>query len=942
MKSLHLKIFLFSILFISLTSKSKAQDFAVGGRIISKIDSLPLISANILLIHLPDSVQQGMVTNEKGFFRFKTLEQGNYILKISYTGYQSVIKEITYSGQPIVFRNLALEEGNDLNEFVLEEKIPISTQNGDTTSFNAGAFKVNPDATAEDLVNKMPGVTLQDGKLQVQGENVGKILIDGKPYMGDDPNAALKNLPADVIGKIQVFDQKSDQAQFTGVDDGNTTKTINIVTKPEFRNGNYGKIFAGYGTDNRYKAGGSYNSIKDARRINILAQSNSINEQNFSSEDLGGIVSSSASSGGKGGGGPRGGGGGNWNSPAGDFLVDQNSGINTSHAFGFNFTNAWNKKTDLTFSYFFNLSDNNTLGTLFRQYVLPSDSGLTYTEENFKTSRNINHRASVRFNVQLDSMKSILFTPKFSFQSNSGENEFNGINAENDFTVSDLFNLSESDYTGLNFSFPVLYKHKLKKRGRTFSLQLTPGYSMSDGTNILNSNSNYYSDTSALIVNQSSLLNQTGFNWNSNLSYTEAIGEKGIMEFNYITAFNTNDSDKETYQYDIASSDYIIPDTSLSNVFRSDYLSNKFGLSYKYNNQKMSVSIGAAYQLAQLKNKQEFPFNSTLTKNFQSILPNAMLMYRFSKTKNLRIHYRSSNNAPSVSQLQDVINNNNTLQLSKGNPNLNQDFQNSIFARYSANNSEKSTSFFAMIGGTYTTNYIGKSTLIATQDSILQEGIILQEGSQLSFSENLDGQYSIRSFINYGFPIKKIKSILNLGLSGTFSRTPGLINNSLNYANSTNGGVNITLSSNISEKIDFTISSNTSISSIKNTLQSDLNSNYYNQNSRFRLSLNPWKGLFIQTELIHQYNGGLSSGYNANFSLLGGAIAYKFLKNQSGDLRISVFDLLKQNTSIKRSTTDIYIEDSYNTILQQYFMLTFTYTFKNFKESGTVPASKTN
>lgn len=928
------------LVFILLSGfQARAQEYSIGGTVISKSDSLPLIGANVLLIHLPDSTQQGMATNVNGFFGFKNLSPGTYLLQISYTGYQTIQKEIEFKGRPIGLKKIILTEGQELVEFVVEAKIPIATQNGDTTSYNAGAFKVNPDATAEDLINKMPGVTTNDGKIQVQGENVGKILVDGKPYMGDDPKAALKNLPADAIGKIQVFDQKSEQAQFTGIDDGNTTKTINIITKPEFRNGNYGKIFGGYGTDNRYKAGATYNSIKNNRRITLLGQSNSINEQNFSNDDLGGIISSSASSGGPQRGGGRGGPGG-WNSAAGNFMVDQLNGITTSHAFGFNFTNAWANKSDITISYFYNLSDNKTLGSLYRQYVSPRDSGLIYDEGNSKISRNSNHRINMRYNWIIDTMRSMLITPKFTLQNNSGTDEFSGNNTQSDFLISNLSNLSNSSFLGFNLSIPVLYKQKLKKTGRTFSLEVNPGYNYNKGDQLLKSTSNFYSDNTLLIVDQNSLLNQNTISWSSNLSYTEAIGKYGIGEFNYSTNYNQNDSQRETFLYNTSASDYNYIDTALSNIFVSDYFSNKFGLTYRYNQDKISVSVGTAYQIASLNNNQEFPFVNNLKKDFHNVLPNAMLMMRFSKTKNLRINYSTSNNVPSVSQLQDVINNTNPLQLNKGNSDLKQDYRHGLFARYSSSNVEKSTTFFAMIGGSYNTNYISKSTFIADQDTLLQQDILLQKGSQLVTYTNLDHYFSLRSFVNYSFPIKKIKSNLNLGISGNFSQTPGLINETLNYAHSSNASFTASLVSNISEKIDFTISGRTTINSIKNSLQSSLNSTYYNHSSRVSLIVNPWKGLFMQGDVMHQYNGGLSSGFNNNFILLGGSLAYKFLKNKAADLRVSVFDALQQNTSVKRNTTDVYIEDSFNNILQRYYMLTFTYTFRNFKEVSPKPSEK--
>ena len=292
---------------------------------------------------------------------------------------------------------------------------------------------------------------------------------------------------------------------------------------------------------------------------------------------------------------------------------------------------------------------------------------------------------------------------------------------------------------------------------------------------------------------------------------------------------------------------------------------------------------------------------------------------------NLLGQYYQSNN-----QLQDVINNSNSLQLSTGDPSLKQDYQQNLNIRYSGVNIDKASSTFILLGGNYSNNYIGNSTLIANQDTIVYNGIFLQRGSQIIRPVNLDGYFSLRSFINYTFPIKLIKTNLSVNLSGNYNNVPGLINTTINIAKTATGSLGLVFSSNISEKFDFTLSSNSSYSNINNSLQTSSNTTYFFQSSKLKMTANPWKGLVLQTEYSNMYYSGLTSSFNQSISLWNAAIGYKFLKNKQAEFRFSVYDLLNQNNSVSRTNTDSYIQDSQTNVLNRYYMLSFTYNFKKY------------
>jgi len=913
---------------------------SVSGKLMDESKQASIGSSVFLLNAKDSSFVKGTVADIDGFFKIENILANSYVLKIVSLGYNPVFRTIQITSQPIDLGFIILKQNSlNLKEVKVQGQISLATQNGDTTSFNSKAYKVNKDATAEDLVSKMPGVAIVDGKVQAQGEEVKQVLVDGKRFFGDDANAVLKNLPAEIIDKVQVFDKKSDQSQFTGFDDGNASKTINIVTKAQFRNGIFGKVYGGYGYENKFKGGASVNIFKGNRRITVLAQSNNINEQNFSSEDLLAVASSAST----GGGGRRGGGGqgGASGNASDNFSVNNQNGINTTSLFGLNYSDKWGKKTEVSSSYFFNWTKNDSKSSLLQQYILGSNNGLIYNETNNANSDNFNHRLNFKIETKLDSQNTISIQPKLSFQTNNSSKKLAGFNTKELQNISNSINTNSSNLSGYNLSALILFRHSFAKRGRTFSINATPTITDNSGDNSLYSLNTYYNTgiIFADTIDQKSTILKSGNSIKGNASYTEPLDSFNFLLVDYSTSYTDNYSSKRTFNSFNNDNTYTYLDSSLTNVFKNQYQSQSGSLGYRFQKPKINFSINAAYQWALLSKQQEIPTSYQLSKSFESVLPSAQFQYKFSPKKNLRINYRTSNNAPSIDQLQDVINNTNALQLSTGNPELKQDFQQNLNMRYSAVNTVKATSFFALLGANYSSNYIGNSTLIANQDTTVYNSVFLKKGSQIIRPVNLDGYFSLRSFINYTFPIKKIKTNLSLNVSGNYNNVPGLINTQINYAKTATGGLGIVLSSNISEKIDFTISSNSSYSNINNTLQSSSNTTYFSQNSKLKITLNPWKGLVLQSEYSNMYYAGLTSAFNQSISLWNAAIGYKFLKNKQAELRLTVYDLLNQNNSVARTNTDSYIQDSQTNVLNRYYMLTFTYNFKKYftkKEEGKV------
>jgi hypothetical protein len=289
--------------------------------------------------------------------------------------------------------------------------------------------------------------------------------------------------------------------------------------------------------------------------------------------------------------------------------------------------------------------------------------------------------------------------------------------------------------------------------------------------------------------------------------------------------------------------------------------------------------------------------------------------------------------------LQDVVSLANPLRASVGNAQLSQSYTNFLGSRYAYTNTKTSKSFFVGNFIQVANDYISNATFIPTKDSAIQNGIVLRQGSQLTKPVNLNGFMFWRAFSTYSFPIKPIKSVLNLNASFMYQRLPTLINSTKITTKSTVYNTGFTLASNISEYVDFNISyaANFGKATGNNTV-----TNYVNQNAGVQINLLNKKGWFVQNDINYQINSGLSAGFNQNFGLWNAAVGKKFLKNNTAELKLSVYDLLKQNQSITRNVYSGYVEDVQSVVLQQYFMLTFTYSLKNFGKAAKPVAKPDN
>ena len=927
------KIVLSTILMTVISVIAFAQSGSIKGVISDNADKSALPGATVsLLLQTDSTLVKSTTAATDGSFTLTNLSADSFIVTITTVGYQQYVSFLNLNNNEKDYGTIGMQkQGTDLSVVTIVAKVPPVIQKGDTAQYSASQYKVNPDATTEDLIKKMPGITVdKDGTVTAHGEQVKKVTVDGKDFFGDDASAALKNLPSEVVDKIQVFDKLSDQAQLTGFDDGNSQKSINIVTKSGIKNGQFGRAYAGYGTDNRYAAGGNVSFFNGTRRISLVANFNNINQQNFGSQDLLGVTSSGRSGGGGrgGGGGGRPGGGGG----ADNFNVGQASGISKTNAFGINFSNQWSSKLSLTGSYFFNNSTNNNQSQINTETFSAPKHQFDSQSSNTVT-KNTNHRINLRLEYKIDSSNSIFIIPSLSFQNNSS-NSLSSLKSYyglNDSTNTSLIkNMTDKD--GYNIRNNILFRHSFAKKGRTLSLGFNTTFSKNNGTTTADAQYRiFHSGMPADSAANNFYDNATNGNIiGGTIAYTEPVGKKSQLQLDYSPSVQKNKADQKTYSYD--GQKYSQFDSSLSNKFDNTITTNNAGLNYRYAPTKdEQLSFGVNFQNTKLESQRVFPSATSVNQSFSNILPNLMWRKKISTTSNIRLFYRASTSFPSVNQLQDVVNSTNPLRISVGNPDLKQSYTHLVAGRYTYTNSKTSHSFFANLFLQTANDYITTALYIPQLgDSVIQQGNVLSRGAQLSKPVNLDGYKSLRTFFTYSTPIKALKSNLNLNAGFSYSKLPGLVNNVKTTTDNIVYNAGMVLGSNISQYVDFNISYNANFNNAKTSSATTSNSRYVNQVAGLQLNLLDKVGWFVQNDVSYQSYTGLTAGFNQSYALWNAAIGKKFLKNKAGELKLSVFDLLKQNQSIIRTVTSNYIEDAQSQVLQQYFMLTFTYNLKNF------------
>lgn len=905
-----LRTLLFFLFTISVTGVS-GQAFEITGQIIDGSDEFPLIGSYVLLHQNGEATNWKTSTGYDGKFQLSKVEPGTYELLVSYLGYADFRQALIVGKDDVQLGVLKLVQGVELAQVEVVEKVVPVQQKGDTTQLNAAAYKTLPDATAEELLQKMPTLAITNGEVQAQGEKVKRVIVDGKPFFGDDALATLRNLPAEIIESIEIFDEQSEEAQASGFDDGNTAKTINIVTKKGMRNGLFGRLSAGYGSADRYDGGGNLNSFQGARRFSLVGMANNINKQNFAPESLNDD-----------GPGKRQGA-----STSRDFLVKGQAGIVATRALGINLVDEWGEKVTMAASYFHNNAVGITERDLERQFFDAEGMGENYRENATMRSTNGNHRFNGRLSWRINRKNTLLWRPKLSWQGNQGETNSLGTTLLEGLPVDTSQNAFSANFRALSLNNSLLWRHRFNKSRRSLSVNLSHTASPNQGDNQV-----HFIETAAGTIrreiDQQSQLDKRRGGGSLNLQYTEPISKRSALLVISKTSIREDRSEQLTFEQGQTNSTYDELVTDQSGLLSNNYLSQEVGTGINYSMKGMRLTARANLQYAQLINDQEIPPLPTQQRTFWSVLPTLSLRWRKLNSGNLNLVYRSSTRLPSAQQLQELVNSSNPRLLRTGNPNLRQEIRHNMYLRYNATNPTAGTVFYMLLGGGLTQHDIANG--IFTAESELGQAFGAPTGTRISQPVNLDESWNLRALTTFGFPVELIGSNLNLDLSVTTNRQPGLVNGQKNEIQNSTGGIGITFSSNISNRIDFSLASRGRLNWIRNALQPASNNNFYQQTSRFNLNWILGPGIVFRSNIAHRFYRGLSAELNQDFVLWNLSVGKKMLKNDRGEVSLSVFDLLQQNVSLRRHVAANFTEDVRTDLLTRYVKLGFRYDLRKF------------
>lgn len=903
-------IFILTLICMVLTTKAQV---GISGKIADKTKSKILEDVTIQLLNLKDSSNISAKSNDKGEFSFAKLNQGKYKLISTLIGFKANVMEIQYDGKPLNL-SIEMEPGEIMLEEIAITAAPAVSVKGDTMEFNAKNFKTREYADADEMVAQVPGVTIdEEGNVEAHGEKVSRIIVDGKEFFSTDPKVALKTLPADIIDKLQIIDEKSEQSRFSGFDDGKRSKVINIVTKPDKRKGYFGKANAGKGDADKFAVSTTVNSFSGDRKMSFNFLANNINETNFAEQGRGGMRR------------------GNNNTER---------GLSDTYAAAFNYTNTFlEKKLEVNGSY--NFRNSSTFTDLLSnvEYISGNREDQFQNSTNKSTQGNIEHNLSGRIKWEIDSMNHLDFNPNFSYTTNE---RINYSLSKMTKGLTDMINNSDrnsrNNNDNLNLGAGFTYMHRFKRKGQTASVNFNGNKSSNEALGKSLALIEYYKkavfdriDTN----DRENVTNGYGNGFNTRVSLTQNVSNNSRLQANYGFRNTSNYSDRQTLEFLAATGQYEELDKSLSNEFRNDFNHHSAGFSYSYNkHDTLRIQVGMNYEHGIRVNNRTVPYDLKTTADFNSFLPEFTAMYFFTKERNIEFNYNTATNTPSIEQLQDYLDDSNPLNISNGNPYLNQEYSHNLRLQYRDVNRLNGRSLTTNFNVNFINQKIINSIFTSDSSVMLFEDVKLEGGGQYVVPMNMDGIYNARLSNSYGLPLKKLGFNLNMNTNLFLNRNFAYLNDILipNYSYGFNQHVGIF--TNFSTKIILGLNYNIGINFTDNPTSRVQHYSVKNQRLSHSLNLELFKHMVLSYNFAFIQNGGVMGAESINTTLLNGSIGYKIFKKRNAEISIKGFDLLNNATNINRNVSETAISNITSNTLNRYFMVNLTYNLRSFGGRG--------
>ncbi|MEO7523348.1 MAG: outer membrane beta-barrel protein, partial [Ferruginibacter sp.] len=903
--------FFFSLLLLVFTQGYSQQSIIVKG-VVHTYQGKPLSSATVLLYYKGSKDSLKVISQENGEFKFPNAKAKNTGLIVTFVGYNTFTGSYDFTnltGEQRI-NDIVMTAGSGTLDNVTLESSRIQIKE-DTVSYQIDSTMFRKNDNVEQVLKNLPGVQVdKNGTVTAQGKEVTKVKVNGKEFFGGDVRTATRELNADMVDKIQIIDDYGDQASFTGVKDGDPTKTMNIQLKKDKNKGVFGNISAGAGTDQRYLTSVSVNKFNNNQQLSLIGNLNNTNASSFNFPAIGGAIGNMAMGMMKSMGIGQGGGG--IGAALGNFGISD--GIGTTKSIGLNYRDGWGKKISAYGSYSFSRKSINTIKNISRQNF-STDFPNTNLQNSNDNSLTDNHRFSFNIEYSIDSANYLKFNPTVSYRktlSNYYEdhvflNEYGG--KVNDGTINEY---AESKVPNLNGS--LLFNHRFHKKGRSVSLNLNAGESSTDGMDDVNNYNTYY------IVPGVSGFNEINHqyipqenenrNYTARISYTEPFSKKRGLEINYAYYYQYTGNDREVFKVDSTNKLFI---DSLSSIYDNIYVTNRIGVNFRTNQKKYNYTIGLAVQPGSIQSNNKLDANDSYTQHLLNFYPVVRFAYNFSKSRSFNLNYNGSTNQPNYSQLNPVPDNSNSQYIAIGNPDLKPEFTSTLSSRY--NN-------FDFISGNV---FFGAVALSFTKDKIVTNTRQLGSATQEIRYRNSEGFYTATAFYNLSRPKQNRKYVFNWGGNIIYNNNVSYINNAKNIAGNWVFGQRLSEDLKIRKWLETNFAVNYSLNGTRNSLQlpglSNTTTNTWTLTNSSRI--------FIQEDFILSYdidkafNKGYSANVNADPLIINATLEKQFLKKKNLAVKLQAFDLLNENKGISRTVTGTSIMDTRVNRLSRYFMLSF-------------------
>lgn len=883
--SLFQRVIVVLCLFMSFSAYG--QEGSVEFCLCDSVNGDTVEGAVVELVYLSDSTKYHAVSDGSGKAKFQRIAYGDYSVTATFLGYIPSCRRIRLNAHFLSPDTIRMQPDVQLlDEVVISTPALRSTQNGDTLSYHADAYKVVLGANSESLLTKMPGISVSERGVEAHGRTVQKIMIDGEEFFGNDVLSALKNLPADMIEDVEVFNKLSDEAELTGVDDGRGYTAINIRSKPDRRKGTFGRLYAGYGFSDKYIAGGNINNFNSKCRLSVVGLANNISLHNFVTEDIVGATDEEGKNG------------------HSNFVVKPMPGISSVQSLGTNFNTSW-----LSGSYFFNRTDNSNVPVSQRENLNSGNKVQLTDAEKDLTALNYNHRFSAKMKFNVGERHSFIIRPSLNIQDFSDFSEQRSL-VRNRFGCDDIrfvhnrLSDNRNERLGINVSNTFNYRYRFHKRGRSLSMSLLGNY-YDNETDALNEQYTFRKPDMPLDpLLASSVSSQQNFRKTrkvmarTGVVYTEPLSRRFRMSWEYAFIYSRDEAAKTVFLRDNETGELsTTADARQSSENRGIYLTHKIGPRFQYAFRKTSITVGGAFQHMNFKGTNILPATGEVYKPYSNLTYEVVANLVINRQNTICIDAKGRTVNPSANLLQDVVSLANLSRVSAGNPNLSPSYLHGFGIRYIHTDARRGSTVAVSLNYNGSGNYIGDSLVADQPDFIVTEGVKLGEGNLFVRPVNIGGYHRLHGKITYGFPVNPLRSNLNIQAQAVINVLPGIINGEYSPVHRNNYLVGASLASNISEDVDFRVSYTGEYVQGEFTTKAGKNNNdYFSHTVSGQLKWAFWKGVTFTGSLSYRQDKGISAPFNDRTLLCNLYLGKRIFRNRLGEISIGINDLFDDNS----------------------------------------------